>query len=116
MSEPVTNEIVNTFTKIKDIVESESPEDKQKRDDRSISTLQGFPGFESLKTYIEDVIKRLETMQGLIEPTDTVEAIGFRFLAAQTAVHYLKMIMELPYGIPEIQRQTREASDSTEFN
>lgn len=109
MSEPVTNEIVETFTKIKRLVEEESPKDKQTRDDNSISTLQGYPGFESLKTYIETVIERLNTMQGMVEPKDSVESIGFRFLACQTAAHYLKMIIDLPYGLSEVQkRQARE--------
>jgi hypothetical protein len=105
MSEPVTNEIVEVFTKIKKAMSEESPTDKQKRDDNSISTLNGYPGFDSLREYVQMMIKRLETMQGMIEPTDSVEVIGFRFLACQLAAQQLKAVIELPYGISEVQKR-----------
>ncbi len=105
MSEPVTNEIVQTFTKIKLAMQDESPQDKQKREDDAMSTLQGHTGFDALKSYVELMVKRLETLQGMIEPTDSVEVIGFRFLACQFAAQQLKTIIELPYGISEIQKR-----------
>lgn len=114
MSEPIANanDIVKTFTKIKKVAEEMTPEEQQKRNDDAMSSLQNHPGFTALKEYIDSVIKRLETLQGLVETTDSVETIGFRFLACQTASYYLRMIIELPYGLSEVQkRQTEKPTD-----
>lgn len=93
-------------------VEPKTKEDEQMA---HIISFKNDPRFEALKDVVEDWIEDLESMRGIIKDTDTPELIGYRFLAVQTATHFLRSVVNLPDAIAkakeyEQQRQT-EAGD-----
>lgn len=95
---PTSNQVVKTFislTKAKPKIKES--EDKQ----QLIADLAYDPKWQALKELvIEPTIKALEKMD-IVEPTDTVENIGFKALAVRLAVGHLKAILETPDQIRE---------------
>jgi len=70
----------------------------------SLKRLSGDDGFKALQRVIDGHIKQLEEMQGAVEPSDSVEAIGFKFLACRIAIERLKVIRNLPQSLVEAER------------
>ena len=91
---------LQTFKKLK-----ETPEiRKELRASVLVKELSESEGWEVVKKMIDSQIDHLEKMQGMVEPSDSVESVGFRFLAAQTAITYLKQVRDYPESVLKASR------------
>ncbi len=84
--------VLRTFKKIQAI---QTDENKAVVSDGKIAGLLGDDRWVALQNLIKNRIEVLKSMDG-IEPTDSVEAIGFRFLAISLAVTQLNWVLKLP--------------------
>lgn len=93
---PTSSQVVKTYiklTKAKPVIKEQ--EDKQ----RLIADLAYDPKWQAFKELVlEPTIETLERMD-IIEPTDTIENIGYKTLAIKLAVGHIKTIMSTPENI-----------------
>ncbi len=95
--------VLTAFHKLK-----ETPEVKKElRSSELAARLSELEEWEVVKKVIDDQITHLENMQGMFDPSDTVESVGFRFLAAQTAISYLKQIRDYPQTVAKAKHARR---------
>jgi hypothetical protein len=74
----------------------ERPEVKQKKSEsEKIARLDRSESFRALRDVIDRRIADLRELRS-ITPNDSVEAVGFRYLASQIAIEYLEEIRDLP--------------------
>lgn len=100
MSEAVPpTPIFRTYKALKD-VRSDEEENIKKKDSR-IAELAEDERFIQFTELVKERIRALETMQNLIDPKDTVESVGFRFLAVSVAVAQLKDMISVPSALLE---------------
>lgn len=93
---PPGNQVFKIFKKIQETrTEVKTAEIR----DASIGSLSTDPRWLAFKKEIEERIESLRTMEGAIDPHDTVEAVGFRFLAVSLAIAELRAIAERPDAI-----------------
>ena len=92
-----TNQVFKTFKKL--VETAETPQDVADKEDAVIAELHGDTRWEALQEVIDGMIKSLEHVP--FEATDTVESYGFRSLAANVTVAYLKTLKNLPEEIHE---------------
>lgn len=64
-------------------------------------------GWKRLKEFIENQIQVLNTNPG-VDETDTVETIGFKYLATQTAKAYLEQVIQVVEASHEYIREQSE--------
>jgi len=69
-----------------------------------LKRLAGDQGFKTLQTVIDAHIKALEGLQGMVDKGDSVESIGFKYLACQVAVERLRIIRDLPQSLIEAEK------------
>jgi hypothetical protein len=74
----------------------EHPVEGEVNDQKVISTLETSEGWLKVCEVIDHYITQLDRMQGMIEENDTVESIGYRFLACRVARSYLESVKALP--------------------
>ncbi len=91
-----SSDVVRTFKKIQE--ESPNAEKIAEKSDNEIGLLAYDPRWLKFKEVIEEMIVRLEQVEN-IEATDSVEAIGFKFLVSRATVGQLKAIRDLPEAI-----------------
>jgi len=90
-------------------VEEERPIDEKKlKEQLSIASLSGFPGWKEMKKLIKRKINLLQqmiepmSMKSMIEPTDTPETVGFKYLIVNSVIGYLSEILTLPDKLTEV--------------
>lgn len=92
--------VLRTFKKIQEV---QTEEQKSVTEDGKITGLLGDDRWTAFQEEITRRIAVLSAMNG-VEPTDTVESIGFRFLAVSLAVTQLKWVLDLPQTLYEAQQ------------
>ena len=92
-------------------IEKEPEESSELRHDKSIASLAGEPGWQALKQTIESEIKRMSEISDSFDPNiDTVESVGFKFLATSLVRHKLQGIID---RVEQTERHIREAGDDS---
>lgn len=77
--------------------------DKETTRQSKIASLASSDGFKSLQEVIDRWINDLRNIP--IDPQkDTVEAVGFRYLASQVAIEYLTNLRDMPERYREINK------------
>lgn len=64
-----------------------------------IRTLRNTTMWSALRERIESQIHALRCLQGMIDPSLTVEAVGFRFLACSLAIEHLQTVIAYVEGV-----------------
>lgn len=101
---PVNNPIFKTFKTIKEV---KNDEEKHVDDYEMIGQLVGDPRFETFKKVIEKRIEAIEALENSIDQKDTVESVGFRFLASRAVISHLGQMINLPYVIQEAEKYSK---------
>lgn len=70
-----------------------------------IKRIASDTGWKAMQSVIDVLVTQLSQMQGMVMPTDTVEAIGFRYLACQVAVERLMYVRNLPESYVRAERR-----------
>ena len=100
MSEAVPpTPIFRTCKALKDV--KSDVEENIKKKDGKIAELAEDDRYIQFVELVEERIRALETMQNLIDPKDTVESVGFRFLAVSVAVSQLREMISVPAALLE---------------
>lgn len=73
------------------------------RKEKYIARLVDNDEWVKYKEKVELIMKSLLEMQGMIQPTDTAEMVGFRFMAISTAVNVVRAILTIPDRINEVE-------------
>jgi len=68
---------------------------REKSRQERVSNLDKSDSWKAISETIDIYIQSLKDLRG-ITSNDTVEAVGFRFLASQLAIEYLENVKELP--------------------
>lgn len=103
--ETALHDTTQVFLKsIKEIPDVET----EKENDELISALYLDPRFTALKDYIDTMIDQLDRLEGIIEPTDSPETIGFRYMIARVAKSYLETVRDLPETLANVRRTETE--------
>ncbi len=80
-----------------DLLSEFDPKDTQVTDDKNrdqaLSLLATTVGWRELKTIIQLYMETLENLA--VAETDTVEAVGYKYLASRTAKAYLQSIIDV---------------------
>lgn len=81
----------------------------QKTDADNIKLLSGDNGFKALQSVIDKQIESLMEMK--LSGGESLESVGFRFLACQVAIEQLRYVRNLPDALrqSEHERETRTA-------
>lgn len=96
---------VQVFQQLKKVAEEEKVEtENQSR----IIELEGDERFELLKEQINLYIEGLRNSLADITRDSTVEEIGFRYLAVETTIAYLKTVRDLPASLKEVEEVCRK--------
>lgn len=97
---PVPNSILESFQRL-----TERPVIKKQTTTQSkIANLADSDSFKALQEVIDVWIQELQSIP--INPkTDTPESIGFRYMASQVAIEYLKDVKNLPKRYAELQKE-----------
>lgn len=99
-----------------DLMDEYNPKDVQvtadKARDEALSLLATTVGWKELKKIIELYIESLDSLN--IADTDTVETVGYKYLASKTAKTYLQSVIEIVEQTNESIREEREARESSE--
>lgn len=90
METVVPTKVFTTYKKLKEVTPKEL-----NRDDQNLALLSDTAGWSVLKGIIESQIESLNALNGAISPEDTVEAVGFKFLAANIASYHLQSIINI---------------------
>ncbi|MBI5954451.1 MAG: hypothetical protein HY865_22570 [Chloroflexi bacterium] len=70
-----------------------------------IASLSSSDGFKALQEVIDQYIEGLRNLP--VDPNkDSVESIGFRYLASQVTIEYLKDLRDMPRRYAELQNST----------
>ena len=80
----------NVLRKVKSAIEESTDNES------SIAGIELDPRWKTICEVIQGRIDALSRMDGMIDDTDTVETVGFRFLAARIAIAQLSDILSLP--------------------
>jgi len=93
-----SNDVIRTFKRIEDsILPAEKVAEKS---DNEIGQLSVDPRWLKFKEVIDGMIQRLESVEN-IDPADSVEAVGFKFLVSRLAAAQLKAVRDLPDAIAQ---------------
>ena len=87
------------FGTYKAISNVKSDEEQAESSDSLIMNLNGDDRWRAFQEVIQKRIEALESMDGIIDNTDTVESVGFRYLAIRTTIAHLKWMMKLPEAL-----------------
>lgn len=87
------------FSTYKAISNIKSDEEKAESSDALIMNLNGDDRWRAFQEVIRKRIEALESMEGIIDNTDTVESVGFRYLAIRTTIAHLKWMIALPEAL-----------------
>jgi len=89
----------------------ERPEVKQVISKRErLARLANSHNWKAVKEVIDEYIQVLKELRS-ITPSDTVEAVGFRFLASQIAIEYLEDIRDLPERARKVMENAERAEE-----
>lgn len=102
---PISKE--NIISSLKKIEEAAQVDTKEEARDKSIASLALTPGWLELKKTIEVRITELSELSNAIEGNESVETIGFKFLAAKAAVAHLQSIINLVEGSEKYVRESK---------
>ena len=102
---PASPGVVRTYKKI---VSEQSVVGVSKEQDALIASLSGDLRWKALSEHIEGLIDSLTRMESVIDDRDTVENIGFKFLACRTTIAYLRGVLNLPDSLVQSQEKTNE--------
>lgn len=91
--------VLTAFNQIKQTKVSQSNEQNE-----DLKRLSGDRGFKTLQKVLDAHIEALQKMQGMIDKSDSVESIGFKYLACQVAVERLRIIRDLPQSLIEAEK------------
>ena len=80
----------------------------ERENDELISSLFMDPRFTALQDYINSMIKQLDNLEGIIQPSDSPEEIGFRYMIAKVAKTYLITVRDLPEVIVNVRRTEKD--------
>lgn len=95
--------VLKVYRKISTVTESES--DVQDKEEKKIANLVGNTDFDELKKVADARVKVLESMQEAIDENDSVETVGFKYLAIRTCISQIKSLFNLPEILNEAQRE-----------
>lgn len=95
---PTQNPVLRTFKMIREV---EGEDEKELKKDSAIAELAGDPRFEAYKRVIESRIRALEVLLEEERDGDTVETLGFKFLATRVAIKHLNEMLHMPEAIGE---------------
>jgi hypothetical protein len=102
---PISKEsVISSLKKIEEMAKVEDTEEKR---DKSIASLANTPGWQELKKTVESRITELNELSNAIEGNESVETIGFKFLAAKAAVAHLQAIINLVEGSEQYVREAK---------
>lgn len=90
--------IFHTFKVLKNV---KSDLEEHVEDHESIGQLANDPRWQAMQRVIEERMNALDALEGMIEPNDTVESVGFRYLATRVALSHLRDMLNLPNAIQE---------------
>lgn len=92
-----TTSVIKTYRKL---MPEPSVIDETDKEQMLVADLVGDPRYEAYKNEMQKLITQLErSLQSQREPSDTVESIGFRYLAVDIAKKYIQTIISLPEAI-----------------
>lgn len=89
------------FRTYKALREVKSDEEDIIKKDGKIAELAEDDRFLKFKELVEERMRTLKAMEGMIDPKDTVESVGFRYLAVSVAVAQLKEMIEMPLALKQ---------------
>lgn len=99
---PVSSNILESFQRL-----AERPEIKKQTTTQSkIANLADSESFKALGEVIDIWIEQLQNIA--INPqTDTPESVGFRYMASQVTIEYLKDVKNLPERYAKLQKESK---------
>lgn len=80
----------------------------EKENDELIASLYLDPRFIALQGYIDSMVTQLDNLEGIIQPTDSPEEIGFRYMIAKVAKTYLITVRDLPKVLADVRRSEKD--------
>lgn len=97
--ETALHSTTKTFLKV---MEDKPPVEQEEEKDKLISSLHLHPGWDAMSEYLDTMIEQLDNLEGVIEPTDTPEEIGFRFMISRVTKSYLETVRDLPEALSNV--------------